>query len=114
EPRLRFHHNDHNLGSFLTEKGCDNTRKVLRRRGWVFPPLRDCRAAWEEKYPNWQWRNPDLAEWQVEADDLAEIEETSGAKEQAFKDAVRQLKDEDDAKAAAHVDAGVIIPRSAV
>ena len=40
EPRLKKNYvNDHRLGAHLKEMGCDNTDKVLRRRGWTFPPL---------------------------------------------------------------------------
>ena len=67
---------------------------MLRRQGWSFPPLKDCRTKWEESYPGWKWRNPDLAEWQVEADDLAEIEETGAAKQEAVTNALRTLQQE--------------------
>jgi hypothetical protein len=73
EPRLRNYTSDHLLGRFLKEKRCDNTKKVLRRQGWTFPPLKDCRAAWETLYPGWTWRNPDLTEWQPEGDDFADF-----------------------------------------
>lgn len=43
EPRLRPR-SDHMLGNYLREQGCDNTKKVMRRRGWAFPPLQECRA----------------------------------------------------------------------
>ena len=66
EPRLKSYTNDRSLGLFLSKMGCDNTRKVLRRQGWSFPPLRDCRAEWEKRYPGWKWRNPTLTEWQPE------------------------------------------------
>ena len=39
---------------------------VLRRRGWTFLPLLICRAKWEERFPNWQWRNTGLTRWQAE------------------------------------------------
>ena len=57
EPRLKNYVNDHRLGAHLKEMGCDNTDKVLRRRGWTFPPLLECRAAWEKRYPGWPWRD---------------------------------------------------------
>ena len=69
EPRLRNYTNDHKLGRFLSKMGCDNKQKVLRRQGWTFPLLMDCRAAWEARYPNWIWRNSDITEWQVEEED---------------------------------------------
>jgi len=30
------------------------------------------RAAWEEHYPNWEWRNPELTEWQAEESDVSD------------------------------------------
>lgn len=66
EPRLKNYFSDNRLALHLTEMGCDNTKKVLRRRGWTFPPLRACRAKWEVHYPQWIWRNPDLWKWQPE------------------------------------------------
>jgi hypothetical protein len=53
--------------------GCDNTAKILRKRGWSFPPLADCRAAWEKRYPKWPWRDTTIIEWRAEEtdDDLA-------------------------------------------
>jgi hypothetical protein len=72
EPKLR-NISDHKLGAFLREMGCDNSKKVLRKQGWSFPPLADCRAAWEKRYPNWKWRNTEITKWQTEeADDVAE------------------------------------------
>jgi hypothetical protein len=69
EPRLKHHTSDHKLGSFLKEMGCDNKRKVLRHRGWTFPPLLECRAKWESRYPDWQWRDTEITEWQAEESD---------------------------------------------
>jgi hypothetical protein len=76
EPRLRTYTNDRALGLFLSEMGCDNAKKVLRRQGWTFPPLLQCRTEWEARYPGWNWRNPDLKEWQAEEtdSDVREIE----------------------------------------
>jgi hypothetical protein len=68
EPRLR-QRSDHVLGDYLSKQGCDNTKKVMRRRGWTFPPLEECRAKWEQRYPGWQWRDPNIAEWRAEEDD---------------------------------------------
>jgi len=65
EPRLR-RRNDHVLGHYLSEQGCDNSQKVLRRRGWNFPPLLECRNRWEARFPDWKWRDPLLTEWQYE------------------------------------------------
>jgi hypothetical protein len=69
EPRLRNHTSDHQLGAFLREHGCDNTKKILRRRGWTFPPLSECRAEWEKRFSGWQWREPDLLDWRMEEQD---------------------------------------------
>jgi hypothetical protein len=69
EPRLRAHTSDHMLGRYLADQGCDNTKKVLRKRGWVFPPLSECRKCWERRFPGWKWRNPNLTDWQSAGDD---------------------------------------------
>ena len=71
EPRLRAYTNDYRLGRFLSEMGCGNTIKVLRRQGWTFPPLAECREAWVKRYPGWEWRNPGITEWSAEEDDDA-------------------------------------------
>ena len=76
EPRLRNFTSDHRLGRFLSEMGCDNNKKVLRRAGWAFPLLTKCRTAWEARYPNWKWRNPEIAEWKAEeSDDVEDVEQ---------------------------------------
>jgi hypothetical protein len=70
EPRLKHHTSDHALGRHLTEQGCDNTKKVLRRRGWTFPPLPDCRKRWEARFPGWAWRDLEIEAWRfVDQDD---------------------------------------------
>jgi hypothetical protein len=63
-PRLRQHATDHALGHFLTKRGCI-AKKVLQRRGWLFPDLGEARSAWETRFPDWKWRDPDLIEWQA-------------------------------------------------
>jgi hypothetical protein len=70
EPRLR-NFSDHKLGALLKHMGCDNEVKVLRRRGWSFPPLLECRAAWVMRYPDWTWRDTDITEWLPEEGDDA-------------------------------------------
>jgi hypothetical protein len=50
----------------LKEQGCDNGKRVLRRRGWTFPALQECRAKWIERYPGWEWRDPEIQAWQAE------------------------------------------------
>jgi hypothetical protein len=72
-PQLRQHTTDTELGRYLGVQGCSNTKKVMRRQGWTFPELADCRAKWIERFPGWKWRNADLTEWQAEeADDAPE------------------------------------------
>jgi hypothetical protein len=68
EPRLKGR-SDHILGHFLTEQGCDNTHKVLRKRGWTFPELAACRAKWNARFPQWSWRDPTLDRWQAPEED---------------------------------------------
>lgn len=51
----------------ITEKlradyGCQSWRSS-RFRGWQFPPLLDCRALFEARYPDHQWQYPDIEEW---------------------------------------------------
>jgi Family of unknown function (DUF5906) len=67
EPRLKHHTSDHRLADHLTLMGCENGR-VLRRRGWVFPPLLTCRAEWEKQYADWQWRDATITAWRPEED----------------------------------------------
>jgi Bifunctional DNA primase/polymerase, N-terminal len=74
EPRLKHHTSDHRLGAFLSMMGCDNGKRVLRRRGWTFPPLFQCRQEWEKRYPGWKWRDSEVMEWRPEeADDDVEF-----------------------------------------
>jgi len=53
-PRLK-NVTDHAIGHYLTERKCDNTKKVMRRQGWTFPPLDQCRKEWEQRFPGWRW-----------------------------------------------------------
>ena len=64
-PRLKGS-SDQALGRYLSKHKCDNTGRVLRKRGWTFPPLDEARADWLAHYPGWKWRDPDLREWQNE------------------------------------------------
>jgi hypothetical protein len=76
EPKLR-NISDHKLGRYLAKMGCDNSKKVLRKQGWSFPLLANCRTAWELRYPDWKWRNADITEWQAEeSDDVVEATKT--------------------------------------
>lgn len=64
DSRLR-HISDQVLAGCLSKWGCIPWRDS-QARGWEFPPLKDCRARWEEKYPGWEWQHPELLEWQAE------------------------------------------------
>jgi Primase C terminal 2 (PriCT-2) len=74
EPRLKHHFSDHRLGTYLSEMGCDNHKRVLRRRGWTFPDLMACRSEWVKRFPGWPWRDAALAEWRPEEDVRPEAE----------------------------------------
>ena len=52
---------DHAIGKYLSDQGCKRKR-VKRQRGWLFPPLKECREKWNERFPSWEWREP-LEEW---------------------------------------------------
>jgi hypothetical protein len=81
-PQLRQHTTDTELGRHLAEQGCSNTKKVMRRQGWTFPPLAECRAKWDKRFPGWKWRNMALSEWQAEeADDVPEAEKADNGPE---------------------------------
>ena len=56
------------LANYLKDRGCivREQVRVLRRSGWQFPPLDDCRRDWERRFPGWPWRDPELNEWQAE------------------------------------------------
>jgi Family of unknown function (DUF5906) len=66
EPRLKHHFSDRLFGEYLTAQGCSNDKRIMRKRGWVFPPLSECRRKWEERFPGWVWRIPNLTDWQHE------------------------------------------------
>jgi hypothetical protein len=65
EPKLR-NMSENKLAAFLRKMGCSNTERVLRRRGWSFPTLAECRQEWANRYPNWKWRDEAITEWQPE------------------------------------------------
>jgi hypothetical protein len=70
-PGLR-NESDHALGHFLGKMGCVNDNHCgpkRSKRGWKFPDLDSARTKWEERFPTWKWRNPDLAEWEASEDD---------------------------------------------
>jgi Family of unknown function (DUF5906) len=53
---------DQVLAGHLKKLGCKPWRNSTQR-GWEFPPLPECRAKWEEKYPGWKWNHPEATEW---------------------------------------------------
>lgn len=64
-PQLR-HVDDQVLANHLkTVWGCEPWRNSTKR-GWEFLPLAQCRAAWEKRYPGWQWRHPEVTDWQAD------------------------------------------------
>jgi hypothetical protein len=63
-PKLRYL-DDQVLAAHLKRWGCKPWRNS-QERGWEFPPLLEGRVRWEEKYPDWKWRHPDLTDWQVD------------------------------------------------
>jgi hypothetical protein len=70
-PRLRSHTTGSALQKHLKAQHCISREKVrvLRKSGWEFPPLADCRAAWERRFPGKQWRDPTITEWGTEDQD---------------------------------------------
>jgi hypothetical protein len=66
-PRLK-NVTEHKLGSYLDDKGCMNARSS-KRRGWKFPPLKECRAEWEMRFPGTTWRDPTIVDWKCEKDE---------------------------------------------
>ena len=71
EPKLKNHFSNNRIGDYLRDRGCSNKHRVLRERGWTFPPLAELRREWEIRFPNWPWRNPSITDWQPEEDDDA-------------------------------------------
>jgi hypothetical protein len=53
---------DQVLARHLRKLGCEPWRNKTQR-GWEFPPLLECRAKWEEKYPGWKWNHLEATEW---------------------------------------------------
>jgi hypothetical protein len=50
------------FGLFMRERGCEG-RSNGRKRSWVFPPLKEARAAWEAEAGAWDWLEPGLEDW---------------------------------------------------
>ena len=65
-PKLK-NASDTALGRYLGEQGC-NDRWVRRRRGWLFPTLKECRERWLKRFPGTTWRDPEMMEWTTEDD----------------------------------------------
>ena len=59
---------DHMLGHYLTDKGGERAW-VRRRRGWEFPELAKCRDQWCANFPDTEWHDRGITEWQAEAED---------------------------------------------
>jgi hypothetical protein len=95
-PHLRNHTTDAALANYLKARGCivREKRRVLRKSGWEFPDLLDCRREWEKRFPGWQWRDPEIKEWRAE--DLADNMRTPKGKlhdaRQALKEAWHDVK----------------------
>ena len=66
-PRLRYSMTDASLRSFLLAKeriGIECVKhRQSSRNGWQFPPLAECREAFDRLYGPIEWDNP-VAEWQ--------------------------------------------------
>jgi hypothetical protein len=65
-PRLNGYLSDKAMGDFLRDRGCmaGKERGTFELRGWRFPPLSRMRADWSRRYAGWQWRYPELKDWQ--------------------------------------------------
>jgi hypothetical protein len=66
-PRLRWELTEVKLRDFLVDEKrigivCKKYRSAAAN-GWIFPPLDECRAAWERIYGPHRWDNPDAREW---------------------------------------------------
>jgi hypothetical protein len=66
-PRLRWDLSEHGLRNFLIDRETLGVICIKRRfasaNGWSFPPLKECRAAWEERYGPAKWDN-EVEEWE--------------------------------------------------
>jgi hypothetical protein len=61
------------LGLYLREpeRGCKNAwprRGGHGRRGWKFPPLKQCRERWKARFPETVWFDQDTIEWTFAGD----------------------------------------------
>jgi hypothetical protein len=66
-PKLRDE-TDAAFGRYLKKQGCQRAR-VLRRRGWQFPQLSECRAHWRTRFPTTDWPDPEVKKWKTELED---------------------------------------------
>jgi len=69
EPRLRWDLSDVGLRNFLIDPErigvvCTKYRNSVGN-GWSFPPLSECREAWERVYGPQRWDNLALREWRL-------------------------------------------------
>jgi hypothetical protein len=51
------------FGLFLAKRGCEH-KSNGKKWTWVFPPLGECRRAWEAEAGAWEWLEPGLEDWQ--------------------------------------------------
>jgi hypothetical protein len=66
-PRLRWELSDVGPRNFLIDAErigvvCTKYRNSASN-GWTFPPLAECREAWEQLYGAQRWDNPDAKDW---------------------------------------------------
>ena len=71
-PRLRWELTEVGLRDFLVDEkrtGVFCTKyRCAAANGWTFPPLDECRAAWEQIYGSVRWDNGDAREWGEKAE----------------------------------------------
>jgi hypothetical protein len=70
-PRLRNDLSEVDLRNFLVDPEstgvtCEKYRSAMSN-GWSFPPLLECRSAWERIYGPTKWDAPDMLEWSTKA-----------------------------------------------
>src|SRR5262249_19275467 len=80
-PRLKYDLSEVVLRNFLTHReGFGFKIKKSRTsigNGWSFPPLDECRAAWDQRYGPVVW-DPDIVEWKKKQKPSAEVCERGG------------------------------------
>jgi hypothetical protein len=80
-PRLRWDLSEAGLKNFLTDREslgiiCTK-RRFSTANGWSFPPLKECRHAWEERYGPTKWDN-EVEEWEWVGDESMGFGESGG------------------------------------